>query len=164
MVFLQGFPVFFVLKTTDVDGSVKCLSIHQFELTSMYLAYNVVLLVTCFILPFGVSLASYLMLGRHICRISEANLRGRLIKAKSIQMIAVALLIFAICFMPLHLCRTVGVIIKYYGMSCDLLHRVEAASFVSMVFMMTHGCLDPFIYYLGNEKVSNSLKKLLFSK
>lgn len=164
ILFLQGSPAFVVLKTTVIDNSVKCLSIHQSELTSMYLIYNMVLTFACFVLPFGISLTSYLMLGLHICRIREANLRGRVIKVKSIQMIIVALVIFAICFVPLHVCQLVGTITKYYGMPCKLLRRVEAASFISLVFMMSHCCLDPFIYYLGNEKVASSLRRLLFSK
>nr|XP_003228390.1 PREDICTED: P2Y purinoceptor 2-like [Anolis carolinensis] len=168
LLFLQGFPVFFSLKTSVIDSKVKCLSIYQSELSELYLAYSIVLGTLCFLLPFGVSSASYVMLGMAIANISQANLRGRVMKAKSIQMITIALVIFAVCFTPLHICGTVAAIAGYYNLPCGSLHNVEIAYYLSVVFTMVNCCLDPFLYNAANEKFHKfffkSLGKLLFSK
>lgn len=163
---VQGLPIFFFLKTTVIDGSVKCLSIHQSELSSLYLIYSIILGLLGFLLPFGVSCTSYVMLGSYIARISQANLRGRLMKTKSIQMIVVALVIFGVCFMPLHVCGLVASIARYQHMSCQFLHAVQVAYFISVVFTMVNCCLDPFIYNFANEKFNqaflHALKRFLF--
>lgn len=72
-------------------------------------------------------------------------------------MITVSLVIFVVCFGPLHICRTIAVVVKYYGMSCKLLHQVEFAYYVSWVFTMANTCLDPLIYVFANDKFKRSL-------
>ncbi|XP_008120171.2 P2Y purinoceptor 2 [Anolis carolinensis] len=165
---LQGLPIFFFLKTSVIDGKVKCLSIHQSELSYVFLLYGLVLGTFSFFLPFGISLVSYMMLGSYIGKISPVSLQGRVMKTKSVQMIVVTFLIFAICFMPLHVFRTAGTVVKYYSHSCRLLHDIEVAYYISLVFTTVNCCLDPFIYNFANERFnksfSSSLRRLLFSK
>ncbi|KAJ7308057.1 hypothetical protein JRQ81_008560 [Phrynocephalus forsythii] len=165
---LQGFPVFFFLKTSVIGNSVKCLSVFQSELSTLYLTYSILLGTVCFLLPFGISLTSYVMLGRFVANVSQANLRGRVMKAKSLQMIVVALVIFAVCFTPLHICGMVAAAVGYLNLSCGVLHRVEVAYYVSVVFTMVNCCLDPFLYNAANEKFHKfflkSLAKMIFSK
>lgn len=165
---LQGLPIFFFLKTTVIEGATKCMSIYQAELSSLYLSYSIALGLLGFLLPFGVSCTSYVMLGSYIAKISQANLRGRLVKTKSIQMMVIALVIFGVCFVPLHVCGLAAALARYHDLSCSVLHTVQVAYFVSVVFTMVNCCLDPFIYNFANEKFSraflHALKRLLFSK
>ncbi|XP_067397731.1 P2Y purinoceptor 4-like [Emydura macquarii macquarii] len=165
---IQGLPFFIILKTSFLNGSVKCLSIHQSELAYLYLYYNMFIVTVSFLLPFGISLTCYALLGAAIAKMSSVSLRGRVMKTKSLQMITVSLVIFVICFVPLHVCRTVGVIVKYYDISCELLHQVEIAYYASWIFTMVNGCLNPLLYNFANEKfnesVSKSLRKLRFTK
>ncbi|XP_061459910.1 P2Y purinoceptor 2-like [Rhineura floridana] len=165
---LQGLPLFFFLRTAVIGNSVKCLSIYQTELTYLFLAYSTALGLICFLIPFVISLMSYAMLGAYIARISQANLRGRVMKSKSRQMITVALVIFAVCFSPLHVCGTVAAIVRYYGVSCELLYHAEVTYYIAVAFSMVNCCLDPFIYNFANEKFhkffSNSLRRLCLSK
>lgn len=156
VLFFQGLPFFFLLKTSVIDGSAKCLNIHQSELSSVYYFYNTVLLVISFLLPFAISLTCGALLGAAIAKVAKKSSRGKKMKSRSLQMITVSLVIFAICFGPLHICRTIGVIVKYYGMSCKLLHQVEVAYYVSWVFTMANTCLDPLIYVFANDKFRRS--------
>nr|XP_006137252.2 P2Y purinoceptor 4-like [Pelodiscus sinensis] len=121
---IQGLPLFFVLKTSVLNGTVKCLSIHQSEFSSVYLYYSIFLVTISFLLPFGISLICYALLGAIIMKMSSTSLRGRVMKTKSLQLVMVSLAIFIICFVPLHVSRTVGVIVKYYNMSCKLLLQI----------------------------------------
>uniref|UniRef100_A0A8D0DKM5 G-protein coupled receptors family 1 profile domain-containing protein n=1 Tax=Salvator merianae TaxID=96440 RepID=A0A8D0DKM5_SALMN len=161
LLFLQGLPLFFYLKTSVSGKSVKCLSIHQSEMIYLYLILGIILAVCCFLLPFMVSLTSYVMLGMHVAKINQASLQGRVMKTRSIQMVTVALVIFAICFAPLHVFRTVGTIVKYYRMSCELLRHIEMGYYISLVLTMMNCCLDPFIYNFANEKFHKSFSHAL---
>ncbi|XP_054076955.1 P2Y purinoceptor 4-like [Rissa tridactyla] len=153
---VQGLPFFFVLKTSAIDGSAKCLNIHQLELSSIYYFYNIVVVVLSFLLPFAVSLACGALLGAAIAKVAKKSSRGKKMKSRPLQMITVSLVIFAVCFGPLHICRTIGVTVKYYGMPCKLLHQVEVAYYISWVFTMANTCLDPLIYVFANEKFKRS--------
>ncbi|XP_060106605.1 P2Y purinoceptor 2-like [Heteronotia binoei] len=159
--FLQGLPFFFIIKTLDSNGSKRCLTTYQSELSNTFLIYSTIQMLLCFLLPFCISMASYVMLGAYIAKISKATLQGRVIKTKSIQMITVALVIFAICFMPYHVCSTVITILRLYEMSCELLHHIETSYYISFVFTMVNCCLDPFIYNFANESFNRSFSKTL---
>ncbi|XP_010151013.1 PREDICTED: P2Y purinoceptor 4-like [Eurypyga helias] len=148
----QGLPFFFVIKTSVIDGSEKCLDIHQSELISVYYFYNTVLVVLSFLLPFAISITCGALLGAAIVKAAKQSSRGKKMKSRSLKMITVSLMIFAICFGPLHICRTISVIMKYYNMSCSLLHQVEFAYHISWVFTMANTCLDPLIYVFANDK------------
>lgn len=156
VLFVQGLPFFFVLKTSFIDGSERCLNIHQSELSSVYIVYNMVVVVFSFLLPFAVSLTCGALLGAAIARAAKRSSRGKKMKNRSLQMITVSLVIFAICFGPLHICRTIGVVVKYYNISCQLLHQVEVAYYISWVFTMANTCLDPLIYVFANDKFKKS--------
>ncbi|XP_015276636.1 PREDICTED: P2Y purinoceptor 2-like [Gekko japonicus] len=161
LLFLQGLLFFFLIKTLDLDGSRRCLTTYRSELSHVFLIYSIVLMVLCFLLPFCISMASYVMLGAYIAQISKATLQGRVIKTKSIQMITVALVIFAICFMPYHICSTLATILKHYGMPCESLRHIEISYYVSLVFTMVNCCLDPFIYNFANENFNRSFSRTL---
>ncbi|KAM6048137.1 P2Y purinoceptor 4-like [Chlamydotis macqueenii] len=156
VLFVQGLPVFFLLKTSDIDDSAKCLNIHQSELSSFYFFYNMFLVVFSFLLPFAVSLTCGALLGAAIAKVAKKSSRGQKMKSRSLQMITVSLVIFVICFGPLHICRTIAVTVKYYGLSCKILYQAELAYYISWVFTMANTCLDPLIYVFANDKFKRS--------
>uniref|UniRef100_A0A8C3KIR4 G-protein coupled receptors family 1 profile domain-containing protein n=1 Tax=Calidris pygmaea TaxID=425635 RepID=A0A8C3KIR4_9CHAR len=162
--FLCQFEVF--LHGVHVYSSIYFLTlicIHRYfvvvrykKLSSVYYFYNMVLVVLSFLLPFAIALTFGALLGAAIAKVTKKSSRGKKMKSRSLQMIIVSLVIFAICFGPLHICRTIGVIVKYYDMSCKLLHQVEVAYYTSWVFTMANTCLDPLIYVFANEKFKKS--------
>ncbi|KAH0615531.1 hypothetical protein JD844_004903 [Phrynosoma platyrhinos] len=157
--FLQGLPLFFFLKTSVISNKVKCMSIFQSELSYLYLGYGI-LMGTSFLIPSIISFIFNVMLGTYISKISQANLRGRVMKTKSIQMIIVTLFIFVICFMPIHVCVTVAAIIRQYGLSCKFLNHIRVAYYISVVLSVVNSCLDPFIYNFANEKFHEFISNL----
>ncbi|KAM6238062.1 LOW QUALITY PROTEIN: P2Y purinoceptor 4-like [Spheniscus humboldti] len=154
VLFVQGLPFFFLLKTSVIDGSAKCLNIHQ--MSSVYFFYNMVLVVLSLLLLFIISLTCRAPLGAAIAKAAKKSSRGKKMKSRSLQMTKVSLVIFAVCFGSLHICRTIGIIAKYHGVSCKLLHQVEDAYYVSWVFTMSNTCLDPLIYLFANDKFKRS--------
>ncbi|XP_009895150.2 P2Y purinoceptor 2-like [Dryobates pubescens] len=156
ILFIQGLPYFFLLKTSVIDGSAKCLNIHQSDLSSVYFFYNAVLVVFSFLLPFAISLTFGVLLGAAINQVAKKGFRGKKMKSRSLQMITVSLVIFAACFGPLHICRTIAIAVKYYGLACKLLQQAELAYYISWVFTMANTCLDPLIYVFANDKFKKS--------
>lgn len=129
---------------------------YSSELSSVYFFYNMVLVVLSLLLLFVISLTCRALLGAAIAKAAKKSSRGKKMKSRSLQMTKVSLVIFAVCFGSLHICRTIGIIAKYHGMSCRLLHQVEDAYYVSWVFTMSNTCLDPLIYLFANDKFKRS--------
>ncbi|XP_042334102.1 P2Y purinoceptor 2-like [Sceloporus undulatus] len=157
---IQGLPLFFFLKTSVIGSKVKCMSLLQSELSYLYLGYGI-LMGTSFLIPSSISFISNVMLGVYISKISQTNLRRKVMKTKSIQMIIITLLIFVICFMPIHVCVTVGATIRQYGLSCRFLNHIRVAYYISVVLSVVNSCLDPFIYNFANEKFNEFMSKFL---
>ncbi|XP_009865514.1 PREDICTED: P2Y purinoceptor 2-like, partial [Apaloderma vittatum] len=156
ILFVQGLPFFFLLKTSVIDGSAQCLHIHQSKLSYVYFLYNMVLFVLSFLLPFAITLTCGALLGAAIAKAAKKSSSGKKMKTRSLQMVTVSLVIFVICFAPLYICRTIGIVVKYYDTSHELLHQVELAYYISWVFTMANTCLDPLIYVFANDKFKRS--------
>ncbi|KAM9446457.1 P2Y purinoceptor 4-like [Clarias gariepinus] len=154
----------YVLGVTDEDGHTQCLSIHQSKLAKVYFVINFVLFVAGFLLPFTVTVVCYACLARSVTQINDKSMQGHLIKMKSLRMIGLCLVIFAICFFPMNVTRTVAVILKkFYPTECKLLLLVEKVYYSSYVLAGINCCLDPLIYFFGshgfNKAFRNSVKR-----
>lgn len=152
----------FMLPVTTENGHHQCLSIHQNELINVYFIINFVLLVFGFLLPFAVALVCYSCLARSVTRINANSEHGQSIKMRSLRMIGVCLIIFGLCFLPLHTARTVGVVVKkFYPGHCKVLLRTETAYFVSYIVAGINCCLDPLIYFFGSHEFNRAFKRSL---
>ncbi|XP_078496977.1 P2Y purinoceptor 1-like [Lissotriton helveticus] len=160
ILFFQGFVFFFSQKTTVVDNTIKCLNIHQGDMVHLFFYWQMLSLFPSFLLPFTISLTCYVRLGVFVSKMSSSNLRGQMMRTRSVQIITVSLVIFVICFLPIHISRTLEVIIKYFSMSCNLLHKVEIACYISWVFTAANCCLDPLLYIFSTEIFYKSFTKI----
>ncbi|XP_069098635.1 P2Y purinoceptor 4-like [Pleurodeles waltl] len=160
ILFFQGFVFFFSLRTTVVDNTIKCLNIHQSDMVHLFFYWNMLYLFPSFLLPFAISLTCYVRLVFFVSKMTSNSLRGQVMRTRSIQIITVSLVIFAICFLPIHISRTLGVIIKYFSISCNLLHKVETSYYISWVFTSANCCLDPLLYIFSTEMFYKSFTKI----
>ncbi|XP_036381872.1 P2Y purinoceptor 2 [Megalops cyprinoides] len=162
LLLLKGAACFSLLGTSQVGNHTQCLSIHQGEYIQVYFSINFSLLVPAFLVPFSVSVACYCRLASSVSRINASTANGRAIKAKSRKMVAVCLLIFAVCFMPLNIVRSVGVVVrKYYPEQCRLLLRVETAYYVSWILASANSCFDPLLYCFGSQDFTRAFRRSL---
>ncbi|XP_061115538.1 P2Y purinoceptor 2 [Conger conger] len=162
---VQGMSCFVFLGTSQVGNCTQCLNIHQGEYIDAYFAINFVLLFFAFLLPFSIAAVCYCRLASSVSRINANSAKGQAIKARSLKMVAVCLLIFAVCFAPLNVTRTVGVMIKkYYPEQCRLLLKVETTYYIAWILACANSCFDPLLYCFGspdfNRAVRSSLKWL----
>ncbi|XP_072521003.1 P2Y purinoceptor 4-like [Salminus brasiliensis] len=154
-----------LLPVTNEEGHKQCLSIHQKNLTDAYFVINFLLFIFGFIIPFAISVACYSRLARSLSRLKVDSAQSQAIKVKSMRMIGVCLIIFGLCFLPLNVVRTVGVVVKkYYPTQCQLLLGLETAYYASYILGGINCCLDPLIYFFGSHHFSRALRKSLSRK
>ncbi|MEE6511101.1 hypothetical protein FKM82_017446 [Ascaphus truei] len=150
---LQGFPIFFTLKTSDVHGATKCLNLHQTELAVLLFVLSVVYLLSGIVIPFGITIVCYSLLSRYILKVNPVNSLSKVMMSKSIQTIGVSLVIFIICYVPVHITRTIAVTVKLFFPSyCSLLESMEVAYYITWMLSETNCCWDPVLYCFGSKK------------
>uniref|UniRef100_A0A8C5R8T3 G-protein coupled receptors family 1 profile domain-containing protein n=1 Tax=Leptobrachium leishanense TaxID=445787 RepID=A0A8C5R8T3_9ANUR len=149
----QGFPFFIAMKTSEVHGTTKCLSIHQTDLAILFFVWNWVIIFSGLLIPFSITIICYSLLSRHILKVNPMNLSSKIMLTKSIRTIAVSLVIFLICYVPVHITRTLGVtVILYFPSQCSLLENVEIAYYITWMLSGTNCCMDPILYCFASDK------------
>ncbi|XP_072289587.1 P2Y purinoceptor 2-like [Eucyclogobius newberryi] len=142
----------FILPTTKEGKSRQCFNFSQKNLTNTFFAINFVLFTVGFLLPLGISASCYFCLSDTLTRLNTSNPKGLKVKLKSQRMIRMCLVIFGICFLPMNVIRTTGVVlIKYYPQRCSALQSVQTAYYASWIFAGVNGCLDPLLYCFGSH-------------
>ncbi|XP_063050486.1 lysophosphatidic acid receptor 6-like [Engraulis encrasicolus] len=162
-----GTACFVFFDTSEIGDKTQCLSIHQGQYIGTYFTLNFMFLILGFLVPFSVAAGCYSRLARSVARINSKTGKGRAIKSKSNKMVAVCLTIFLVCFLPLNVIRTVGVMVKmFFPEACGVLLRVETAYYVSWIIAGANSCFDPLIYCFGSQNFSkaihSSLRKIGF--
>ncbi|XP_072344392.1 P2Y purinoceptor 3-like [Scyliorhinus torazame] len=164
LLFAQGFPFFFVIKTTEINNSTHCLNIHQDELVVLYFVWNMIILVTGYTIPFFASIIFYSLLASFIIKLKTNQLKSKNMKMKSMKMILVSLMIFIICFLPVHVSRTVGVTLKlFYPDQCQSLKSFELVYYWCLALSSTNCCLDPLLYFFASKKFKESSRSVVSS-
>ncbi|XP_072422173.1 P2Y purinoceptor 1-like [Chiloscyllium punctatum] len=164
LLFAQGFPFFFVLKTTEMYNATQCLNMHQDDLIVLYFVWNTVILCTGYIIPFFVSISCYGLLASFIVKLNPNQLKSKHMKVKSMQMILVSLTIFIICFLPVHVSRTFGISLKFlYPDQCQTLGIIELIYYKCLALSNLNCCLDPLLYFFSSKKFKESLRNVVSS-
>ncbi|KAJ8413853.1 hypothetical protein AAFF_G00064510 [Aldrovandia affinis] len=128
----------------------------------VYFIMNFVLLFLAFLVPFSIAAVCYYRLAGSLSRINTSSTKGHAIKAKSLRMVSICLLIFAVCFTPLNATRTVAVVLKkFYPEQCRLLLRVETAYYASWILACANCCFDPLLYIFGSPDFSKAVRHSL---
>ncbi|XP_073493930.1 lysophosphatidic acid receptor 6-like isoform X1 [Phyllobates terribilis] len=154
---LQGIPFFFVLQTSEVHGVTKCLSFHQTEQAVLFFVWNWVILFSGLLIPFTTTLVCYSLLSRYILKVNPMNTLTNVMVSKSVQTIFVSLIIFIICYIPVHITRTMGVTITlFFPSMCSLLENVEVAYYVTWMLSGTNCCMDPILYCYASERFKHT--------
>ncbi|XP_046697872.1 lysophosphatidic acid receptor 6-like isoform X2 [Silurus meridionalis] len=160
---IQGVVCSSLLDTSIVGNRTLCLSIYQEEHTEKYFVINFALLLPGFLIPFIVSLVCYIRLAKSVSGINLCHHKGRLMKSKSRKMVAICLLIFGLCFMPINVIRTVLVVLKKINSSehCHLLSKVETSYYLSWILSSANCCLDPLIYCFASQNFMAAFRSSL---
>ncbi|KAE8291629.1 2-oxoglutarate receptor 1 Alpha-ketoglutarate receptor 1 G-protein coupled receptor 99 [Larimichthys crocea] len=161
LLLIQSLIYAIMLPPTKEGKNSQCLTIHQKNLTNAYFVINFILFIFGFLLPFLVSAVCYTRLASTLTRLNISTAKGLKVKVKSQRMIGMCLLIFGLCFLPLNVVRTVGVVLKkYYPGRCHALTQVETAYYASWILAGVNSCLDPLLYCFGSQNFRDAFQSL----
>ncbi|XP_017289450.1 P2Y purinoceptor 2 [Kryptolebias marmoratus] len=158
---IQSLIYAILLPTSKESGNSQCLSIHQRNLTDSYFIINLVLFIFGFLLPFAVSAVCYSRLASMLARLNTNTAKGLKVKLKSQRMIGMCLVIFGLCFLPMNVIRTLGVVVKkFYPHQCHILTKMETAYYATWVLAGVNSCLDPVLYCFGSQNFRDTLQSI----
>ncbi|KAL4623293.1 P2Y purinoceptor 2-like [Arapaima gigas] len=162
LLLISGSISFVLFSDSKVGNQTVCLSVHQNEYLTTYFVVNILLVVLGFLVPFFVSVLCYTSLVRSISLIKMNTTKGQAIKTKSCKMVALCLIIFAVCFTPLSVIRTIGLMVKMFvPKCCKFLLHLETAYYISWILAGANCCLDPLLYCFGSKNFSKALQRSL---
>ncbi|XP_051517979.1 P2Y purinoceptor 4-like [Myxocyprinus asiaticus] len=149
-----------MLPVTTEEHNMQCLTIHQKTFTEVYFIINFVIFIFSCILPLTVSVFCYSRLASSLSRININSAQSQSVKAKSMRMIGICLVIFGLCFIPLNVVRTIGVVvIKFYPKKCGLILQLQTAYYTCYILAGINCCLDPLIYCFGSRDFVKAFRR-----
>eukprot|EP00062_Callorhinchus_milii_P011420 gi/632957358/ref/XP_007894433.1/ PREDICTED: P2Y purinoceptor 4-like [Callorhinchus milii] len=162
LVLFQGIPFFFILKTSEINNATQCLGIHQNDLLFSYFVWDMVMVSIGYIIPLIVSIICYSLLSCFIVRLKHNQLKSKNMKLKSLRMIVVSFVLLVICFLPVHISRTVAVTVRFFHPEqSKYLNFVKSIYYKCLVLSSFNCCLDPLLYFFTSKKFKGSLKRVM---
>ncbi|XP_004708864.1 P2Y purinoceptor 2 isoform X2 [Echinops telfairi] len=147
-------PVLYFVTTSTRGTRITCHDTSAPELFSHFVAYSSVMLSLLFALPFAIILVCYALMARRLLRPAYGTSGGLpRAKRKSVRTIAVVLAVFALCFLPFHVTRTLYYSFRSLDLSCHVLNAINVAYKVTRPLASANSCLDPVLYFLAGQRL-----------
>lgn len=147
-------PVLYFVTTSARRGRITCHDTSAPELFSQFVAYSSVMLGLLFAAPFAVILVCYVLMARRLLKPAYGTSGGLpRAKRKSVRTIAVVLAVFALCFLPFHVTRTLYYSFRSLDLSCHTLNAINMAYKITRPLASANSCLDPVLYFLAGQRL-----------
>ncbi|MGH0179075.1 UNVERIFIED_CONTAM: hypothetical protein FKN15_024587 [Acipenser sinensis] len=145
--------IFVTISTRDND--TLCHDTTRPEDFDQYVSYSSAVMTLLFGLPFLVIVVCYCQMARTLCQ-PRAGLQSRQQGApssrrKSIKLIIVVLVVFALCFVPFHITRTLYYTFRVLDADCMSLNYVNFAYKITRPLASVNSCIDPVLYFLAGD-------------
>lgn len=150
--------LFFV--TTNANGTtILCHDTTLPEEFDHYIYFSSAVMVLLFGLPFLITLVCYGLMARRLYRpLPGAGQSSS--RLRSLRTIAVVLTVFAVCFVPFHITRTIYYLARLLKAECQVLNIVNVVYKVTRPLASANSCLDPVLYLFTGDKYRNQLWQL----
>ncbi|VCW70507.1 unnamed protein product [Gulo gulo] len=147
-------PVLYFVTTSARGGRITCHDTSAPELFGQFVAYSSVMLGLLFAMPFAIILVCYVLMARRLLKPAYGTSGGLpRAKRKSVRTIAVVLAVFALCFLPFHVTRTLYYSFRSLDLSCHTLNAVNMAYKITRPLASANSCLDPVLYFLAGQRL-----------
>ncbi|XP_046704782.1 P2Y purinoceptor 4 isoform X2 [Silurus meridionalis] len=130
-----------------------------------YVTYSSVVMTLLFGVPFVIIMVCYCLMARALCQPKQlfANQRVKS-RRKSIKLIIIVLVVFAVSFVPFHITRTLYYTYRVLEADCWILNIVNFTYKVTRPLASSNSCLDPILYFLAGDHYRSRLLRAFANK
>ncbi|XP_074158046.1 P2Y purinoceptor 2-like [Sminthopsis crassicaudata] len=156
LVLLQALPTLAFSETGSRAGRTVCYDLSRPDNFGHFFVYGMLLTLSGFVLPFLIILVCYSLMIRSLLRPAEVRAgTGSSARAKSVRTILAVCGLFALCFGPFHVTRSVYLVVRLRTTSCPLLTGVSVAYKMWRPLVSLNSCLNPVLFFLsgGSNRV-----------
>ncbi|XP_055986131.1 P2Y purinoceptor 4 [Sorex fumeus] len=155
-------PNLFFVTTSTKGDNILCHDTTRPEEFDHYVHFSSAIMGLLFGIPCLVILICYGLMAQRLCRPlpGAAQSSSRL---RSLRTIAVVLTVFAVCFVPFHITRTIYYVSRLLEADCRVLNIVNVVYKVTRPLASVNSCLDPVLYLLTGDKYRRQLRHLCSS-
>ncbi|NWH71247.1 P2RY4 protein, partial [Piaya cayana] len=151
-----------VFVTTSTRGnSTLCHDTTKPEEFDHYVHYSSSVMALLFGVPFLVIVLCYCLMAKRLCKSSLFSPGPRMpsYKKRSVKMIVVVLTVFAVCFVPFHITRTIYYTSRYVQADCRTLNIINFSYKITRPLASINSCLDPILYFLVGDKYRGLMRR-----
>ncbi|XP_074407542.1 P2Y purinoceptor 4 [Zonotrichia albicollis] len=154
-------PNLIFVTTSSKGNTTLCHDTTKPEEFDHYVHYSSSIMTLLFGVPFLVIVLCYCLMAKRLCKpsFSSPGLRMPSYKRRSIKMIIVVLAVFAICFVPFHITRTLYYTSRYFQADCRTLNIINFSYKITRPLASINSCLDPILYFMAGDKYRGRLRR-----
>ncbi|XP_054145675.1 P2Y purinoceptor 4 [Melozone crissalis] len=154
-------PNLIFVTTSSKGNTTLCHDTTKPEEFDHYVHYSSSIMALLFGVPFLVIVLCYCLMAKRLCKpsFSSPGLRMPSYKRRSIKMIIVVLAVFAICFVPFHITRTLYYTSRYFQADCRTLNIINFSYKITRPLASINSCLDPILYFMAGDKYRGRLRR-----
>ncbi|XP_047440368.1 P2Y purinoceptor 4 [Mugil cephalus] len=160
-------PNLIFVTTSRRDNDTLCHDTTNQASFREYVDYSSVVMVLLFGIPFLVIVVCYCLMARTLCQPRQgisATQAANASRRKSIKLIIVVLVVFAVSFVPFHITRTLYYTSRVLELDCEFLNIVNFAYKITRPLASVNSCIDPILYFLAGDHLRSKLMSVLTGK
>uniref|UniRef100_A0A8C5MF27 P2Y purinoceptor 4 n=1 Tax=Leptobrachium leishanense TaxID=445787 RepID=A0A8C5MF27_9ANUR len=150
--------LFFVTVSTKGTSTI-CHDTTSTDKLVHFVEYSTAVMSLLFGVPCLVISCCYGLMAKELMKpqVNETSKTLPSYKKKSIKTIAVILIVFAICFLPFHITRTLYYYARIFGAECNFLKAVNVVYKITRPLASANSCIDPVLYFLASDSYQSRL-------
>ncbi|XP_026187055.1 P2Y purinoceptor 4 [Mastacembelus armatus] len=160
-------PNLIFVTTSRRDNDTLCHDTTNQESFEEYVDYSSVVMVLLFGIPFMVIMVCYCLMARALCQprhLLGVNQQSAASRQKSIKLIIVVLVVFAVSFVPFHITRTLYYTSRVLNLNCKFLNIVNFTYKITRPLASVNSCIDPVLYFLAGDHYRSKMMSILTGK
>lgn len=160
-------PNLIFVTTSQRGNNTICHDTTSQEAFEEYVDYSSVVMVLLFGVPFIVIVVCYCLMAWALCRPRRGlstNQQGAASSQKSIKLIIVVLVVFAVCFVPFHITRTLYYTSRVLDLNCEFLNIINFTYKITRPLASVNSCIDPILYFLAGDHYRSRMMAVLTGK
>lgn len=160
-------PNLIFVTTSRRGNDTLCHDTTSQEAFDQYVDYSSVVMVLLFGIPFTVIMVCYCLMARALCKprhgISSTQ-QSAASRQKSIKLIILVLVVFAVSFVPFHVTRTLYYTSRVLNLNCEFLNIVNFTYKITRPLASINSCIDPILYFLAGDHYRSKMMAVLMRK